>query len=150
MRFDLIVNTMFKSAITTGEIIVNNPAIWRPILAIQDAVSGYVRAIEANDNIFGIFNIASGNYSVEEVADYVQAAIKEYLDKDTRIKIKHINDYRNYKVSIKKIMDVLNYKPMNNIDSIVRELINHIALFKDFEDESYYNINTFKRLLSDK
>ena len=33
MRFDLIVYTMFKSAVSTGEIIVNNPAIRRPILA---------------------------------------------------------------------------------------------------------------------
>ena len=30
-----------------GVITVNNPAIWRPILAMQDAVSAYVRAVEA-------------------------------------------------------------------------------------------------------
>ena len=150
MRFDLIVNTMFKSAVSTREIIVNNPAIWRPILAIQDAIAGYVRAVEANDNLSGIFNIASGNFTVGEVADYVRAAVKKYLDIDTKIIIKHIHDYRNYKVSIQKIMDMLSYKPINNIESIVKELVGHLESFNDFEDESYYNINTFKKLLSDK
>jgi|TARA_Y100000310_G_scaffold341543_1_gene441013 nucleoside-diphosphate-sugar epimerase len=150
MRFDLIVNTMFRSAVSTGEIIVNNPAIWRPILAIQDAVSGYVKAVEANDKLSGIFNIASGNFTVGEVADYVKTAVKKYLDIDTEITIKHLQDYRNYKVSIRKIMDSLNYKPMHNIDSIVKDLVEHLESFNDFEDESYYNINTFKKLLSDK
>src|SRR5271157_4817416 len=44
MRLDLIVNTMFKSALRDGVITVNNPAIWRPILSIQDASSAYIRA----------------------------------------------------------------------------------------------------------
>ena len=48
-------------------ITVNNPSIWRPILSIEDAATAYVRAIEANQRISGIFNIASGNYTVGEV-----------------------------------------------------------------------------------
>ncbi|HUM48253.1 MAG TPA: SDR family oxidoreductase, partial [Chitinophagales bacterium] len=71
MRLDLIVNTMFKTAVSTGEIIINNPSIWRPILALQDATSAYIRAIESATEISGIFNIASGNYTVGEVADFV-------------------------------------------------------------------------------
>ena len=149
MRFDLIINTMFRSAVSTGEIIVNNLAIWRPILALQDAVSGYVKAVEANDKLSGIFNIASGNFTVGEVADYVKAAVKKYLDINTKIKINHIKDYRNYKVSIKKIIDLLSYKPINNIESIVKELVDNLESFNDFEDNSYYNINTFKKILSE-
>jgi len=148
MRLDLIVNTMFERAVVGGEIVVNNPAIWRPILAIQDAVSGYIRAVEANDGLSGIFNIASGNFTVGEVADYVKSAVQKYLDIDPVIKIKHIEDYRNYKVSIKKIMDVLSYKPMNNIDSIVKELSENRNLFNDYQNKDYYNIRTFKNLFS--
>src|ERR1700723_1671836 len=48
MRLDLIVNTMFKSAMRDRAITINNPTIWRPILAIEDAISGYIRAIEAH------------------------------------------------------------------------------------------------------
>jgi len=148
MRLDLIVNTMFERAVVNGEIVVNNPAIWRPILAIQDAVSGYIRAVESNDGLSGIFNIASGNFTVGEVADYVKNAVRKYLDIDPDIKIKHIEDYRNYKVSIKKIMDVLSYKPMNNIDSIVRELAEQQNSFNDYQNNNYYNIRTFKNSFS--
>src|ERR1700758_1855183 len=35
MRLDLIINTMFKSAMKGRTITVNNPSIWRPILSIQ-------------------------------------------------------------------------------------------------------------------
>src|SRR5215469_13708298 len=72
MRLDLIVNTMFKSGVKDRVITVNNPSIWRPILSIEDAASAYVRAIEANPTISGVFNLASGNYTVGEVADLVK------------------------------------------------------------------------------
>lgn len=77
MRLDLIVNTMFISAIDKKEIVINNPSIWRPILSIEDATSAYIRAIEAAPKISGIFNIASGNYTVGEVADFVKAAVRK-------------------------------------------------------------------------
>src|ERR1700733_12702110 len=67
MRFDLIINTMFKSAIKNRTITVNNPSIWRPILSIEDAATAYIRAIESSYGISGIFNLASGNYTAGEV-----------------------------------------------------------------------------------
>ena len=78
MRLDLIINTMFKSAMRDRTIIVNNPSIWRPILSIEDAASAYIRAMEANYKISGIFNIASGNYTVGEVADRVRLSIETH------------------------------------------------------------------------
>ena len=72
MRFDLIVNTMFKSAMRDGVININNPSIWRPILSIEDAATAYIRAVEANQHLSGIFNVASGNYTVGEVGDLVR------------------------------------------------------------------------------
>src|SRR6266446_496223 len=75
MRLDLIINTMFKFAVKEHEITVNNPSIWRPILSIEDAATAYIRAIEANYNLSGIFNIASGNYTVGEVADLVKSSV---------------------------------------------------------------------------
>src|SRR5206468_7021165 len=74
MRLDLIVNTMFKTAMRDGTITVNNPSIWRPILSIDDAAIAYIRAIESNYSLSGVFNIASGNYTVGEVGDLVKTA----------------------------------------------------------------------------
>src|ERR1700722_524304 len=92
MRLDLIVNTMFKTAIRDHTITVNNPSIWRPILSIEDAASAYIRAMEANYRISGIFNIASGNYTVGEVADRVRRSIETYTGWKINLQIKFIQD----------------------------------------------------------
>src|ERR1700757_1465831 len=106
MRFDLIINTMFKTAMKNRIITVNNPSIWRPILSIDDAATAYIRAVEANQKISGVFNIASGNYTVGEVADLVKSAIQERMKIPVSLEIKHIQDFRNYKVSIEKAANV--------------------------------------------
>ncbi len=149
MRLDLIVNTMFKSAMATGEIVVNNPAIWRPILNIKDAANAYIRSIEANKIISGVFNVASGNYTVGEVGDIVRDTLGKYGHKKIKLNIKNLEDYRNYKVSIEKAEKVLSFKPKEDIASIVKDLIENHDKFKDFDNPMYYNIQVFKKLLTD-
>lgn len=146
MRLDLIVNTMFKTALATGEIIINNPSIWRPILSIQDAANAYVRAIEAAPAISGVFNIASGNYMVGEVADYVKEAVEKKLKKKVKLNIKNIQDFRNYKVSVEKAMNMLSFKPAHTVESILDDLIDNLDKFKDFDNPNYYNIQVFRKL----
>ena len=144
MRLDLIVNTMFKTAVETGVITVNNPAIWRPVLSIKDAVQAYTRALESNQDISGIFNVASANYTVGEVADLVKESISEQLDKDIKLKIKYIEDYRNYKVSIEKANRILSFKPRHDVSSIIDDLVENLDRFKDFSKKEFYNIEIFK------
>ena len=146
MRLDLIINTMFKSALDQGVITVNNPAIWRPILAIQDAASAYIRAVEAPQEIAGIFNIASGNYTVGEVADYVKIGVQEHLQIDCRIRIQHVEHARNYKVNYEKAQRVISFRPRFEVEDIVKELAGHADSFRDMDNPNYYNIQVFKKL----
>ena len=146
MRLDLVINTMFKTAMMTKAITVNNPSIWRPILSIQDAVNAYIRAIESNDEISGIFNIASGNYTLGELGDVVRTNIGRELGVEIGLTIKHMHDLRNYKVSFEKAKNVLSFKPRHDADSIVKDLIENKAKFKDYENPNYYNIEIFKKL----
>lgn len=146
MRFDLIINTMFKTAMKEGLIRVSNPAIWRPILSIEDAAMAYIRAIEANESISGIFNIASGNHTVGEVADLVRGTIEEDMGTRLTLDIKHVRDVRNYKVSIERAKNVLSFHPHHNVRSIVRHLIEHMHKCKDWDNPNYYNIKVFERL----
>lgn len=146
MRLDLIINTMFKSAMKDRVITVNNPSIWRPILAIDDAATAYIRAIEANHKISGVFNIASGNYTVGEVADLVRSAIKERMNLQVNLEIKHIQDFRNYKVSTEKAANVLSFHAAGNVKSIVYNLIENLAKFQDFDNPQYSNIQSFKKI----
>jgi nucleoside-diphosphate-sugar epimerase len=146
MRLDLIINTMFKSAMRDRTIIVNNPSIWRPILSIEDAASAYIRAMEANYKISGIFNIASGNYTVGEVADRVRRSIETHTGWKINLQIKFIQDFRNYKVTIQKAQNVLSFHPQNDVGSIIASLIENRSKFEDWDNPSYYNIEAFKRL----
>lgn len=146
MRLDLIVNTMFKCAMRDGEVTVNNPSIWRPIVSIEDAISAYTRAIEASEKISGIFNVASGNYTVGEVADQVKCEVEERLGTRVRLNIKHIKDVRNYKVSVDKAKNVLSFHPRHDVRSIVHNLIENMDRFSDWDNPLYYNIETFKVL----
>src|SRR5579863_4620636 len=109
MRFDLIINTMFKNAVKEKLITVNNPSIWRPILSIEDAATAYIRAIEANYKLSGIFNVASGNYTVGEIGDLVRNAVEDRLGARVNLNIKHIEDFRNYKVNTDKASNVLSF-----------------------------------------
>src|SRR6185369_7903893 len=143
MRLDLIINTMFKTAMRERTITVNNPSIWRPILSIEDAATAYIRAIEANQGISGIFNIASGNYTVGEVADLIKSAVEERLNLRINLCIKHIQDFRNYKVSVEKAANVLSFHSTGNVRSIVTNLIENKELFQDWDNPNYSNIQTF-------
>jgi nucleoside-diphosphate-sugar epimerase len=150
MRLDLVVNTMFKTAVTEKAIVVNNPAIWRPILSIKDAATAYIRAVEANSDISGVFNVASGNYTVGEIGDLVKSGVKQHLNMDIRLDIRHIEDYRNYKVSIEKAKKVLSFHPKYAIDAIVEDLVENMEKFSDFDDPKYYNIRVFMKLKKKK
>jgi len=146
MRFDLIINTMFRNAVREHVITVNNPSIWRPILSIEDAATAYIRAIEANYKLSGIFNVASGNYTVGEVADMVRAEVEERLETQVNLNIKHIEDFRNYKVSTQKASNVLSFHSVGSVKSIVSSLIENMEKFQDWDNPFYSNIQTFKKL----
>jgi nucleoside-diphosphate-sugar epimerase len=146
MRLDLIVNTMFKTAVKDGVITVNNPSIWRPILSIEDAISAYIRGIESADGITGVFNLSSGNYTVGEVADLVKEAVETKMGKTVRLNIKNINDFRNYKVTNEKAVTTLSFKPKHDVTAILNNLIVNVDKFKDFDNPNYYNIHVFKQL----
>jgi len=148
MRFDLIINTMFKTAVRENVVNVNNPSIWRPILSIEDAATAYIRAVEANGSLTGIFNVASGNYTVGEVADLVKSTVEKRLSIRVSLNIKHIQDFRNYKVSTEKASNILSFHAAGDVQSIVGSLADNMDKFQDWDNPNYSNIQLFKKLES--
>lgn len=146
MRFDLIINTMFRNAVRDHVITVNNPSIWRPILSIEDAAMAYIRAVEASDKLSGVFNIASGNYTVGEIGDLVKTTVEERLGSRVNLNIKHIQDFRNYKVSTDKASNVLSFHASGNVKTIVGTLVDNMKKFEDWDNPMYSNIQSFKKL----
>jgi nucleoside-diphosphate-sugar epimerase len=150
MRFDLIVNTMYKTAVSTGLITVNNASIWRPILDIRDTISAYRRAVQASYSISGVFNVASGNYTVGQVADYVKDEVEARTGRRIRMDILNITDFRNYKVSCERARVELGYQPRYSIQDIVADLHQHAGEYGDFNRDEYYNIRVFKKLADER
>jgi nucleoside-diphosphate-sugar epimerase len=146
MRFDLIVNTMFKTALADGVINVNNPSIWRPIYDIRDAVNAYLRAVQADLSISGVFNVTSDNYTVGQVGDMVKEELEELTGKKIKLNLKYIQDLRNYKVSWEKARTILGFMPKYGIADIIKELYVNLDRYGDFAADEYSNIATFKKL----
>jgi nucleoside-diphosphate-sugar epimerase len=146
MRFDLIVNTMYRACIVDGKITVNNPSLWRPILDMRDAVSAYLRAIQADYSISGVFNIASDNYTVGQVGDKVKDEMEKLLGRRIELELKNIQDLRNYKVAIAKAKTILGFEPSYDIADIVDDLHAHREQYGDLDADDYFNIRVFRRL----
>ena len=146
MRFDLVVNTMFKNALMHGEITVNNPSIWRPIFHIQDACTAYIRAIQAPDNISGVFNVASDNYTLGQIGDVVSVEMSKLLNKEIKVHINDIKDFRNYKVSIQHAKLTLGFTPIYTVKDIIHDLFQKASNITNLEDDRFYNIKVFKSL----
>ena len=146
MRFDLVVNTMFKNAMLHNEITVNNPSIWRPIFHIQDACTAYIRAIQAPDNISGIFNVASDNYTLGQIGDIVSVEMAKLLNREVKMHINDVKDFRNYKVSIQHAKLTLGFTPAYNVKDIIHDLYQHAGSIPNMESEKYYNIKVFESL----
>lgn len=148
MRFDLIINTMFKSAMTEGKITINNPSIWRPIYDIKDAVSAYLRAVQADLSISGVFNVTTGNYTVGQVGDFVKQEVEELTGEKIKLEIKNVQDFRNYKVTFERARTILGFTPQGSIRGIIHDLFSHKESFGNFNNVLYYNMLVFEKLTS--
>ncbi len=144
MRLDLIVNTMYKTAIQSGQIVVNNPSIWRPLIDVRDTASAFLRAIQADYAIHGIFNVAYDNFTVGHVADMVKDEVEELTGEKIGVTVNHREDFRNYKVTCDKAKTCLGFTPKYSVAHMVRGLHRHKDAFSDFNAQHFYNIQVFK------
>jgi nucleoside-diphosphate-sugar epimerase len=149
MRFDLIVNTMFKSAIRDGVITINNPSIWRPIIDVRDTSMAFLRAVQADPAIHGVFNVACDNFTVGQVGDIVRDEVERLTGRRVKIAINNIQDFRNYKVTCERARRMLGVVPKHSVEAIVDSLFAHVDEYGDFERDEYYNIRVFRKSLAD-
>ena len=169
MRYDLVVNTMLKCALTDHKITVHNPGLWRPLISTSDAARAYIRAIEADPSISGIYNISYDNYTIGRLADEVCAELRTHNINNIDLDIQNRHDFRNYKVSHEKARIELDFVPEVSPRDAVKEVLkkildeapaqisntkfatkkinyNNREWFKYLNDSKYYNIEVFKEL----
>ncbi len=148
MRFDLIINTMYKCAMCDGQITVNNPAIWRPIIDVRDTAMAFLRAVQADYSISGVFNVAWDNFTVGDLGSTVAQAVHRLTGRQVKVHVKHQHDFRNYKVSCRRAATVLGFHPRHDVEDIVESLHARREEYGDFSRDEYYNIVTFRKLLA--
>lgn len=149
MRFDLVTNTMVKTAMRDGKIVIHKASLWRPLIDVRDACNAYLRALDADLAVTGIFNIAARNYSLGELGHTVAAALEEF-GIHASIETENRDDVRSYQVKTEKAAAVLGFRPEQSMADTVRDIVRHLrAEPVDFEDPRYYNIVQLKRLMAD-
>ena len=148
MRYDLVVNTMLMTALTKGKITINSPKLWRPLIDIKDVIQAYELAIEADLDITGVYNISGGNYTIGDLGKLIFNNLKE-RGYDIELETLNVKDFRNYKVDISKVKDELGFNPKYNPNDSIQEILDNIEKSENFnlENESYYNIKTFKKVI---
>lgn len=151
MRFDLVINAMYKSALTEKVIRVDNPDIWRPILSIKDAVVAYEKALVSTNQKSGVYNVSSGNFTVGEIGETLAKQLKEKYGINVTVEINNKPSFRNYRVSTKKAEQELGINFSESLQTIVDDLHDNLGIKLDNADnEEFYNVRTFKKLLDNK
>ena len=151
MRYDLVVNTFVRAALTTGVLVLHyGGEMWRPLVDVRDAARAYIRCLQAEESLVRgeIYNISHGNHRISELALRVRAALK-----DVGINVDIRPDYgyrgvRSYRVSTRKVERVLAFRPVVTVEESVQNIVRKIEQYgyADFDNPRYYNIRWMKLL----
>jgi nucleoside-diphosphate-sugar epimerase len=122
MRFDLVVNTMTMKAFVDRKITVFGGAQWRPLLHVRDAARAFVACLEAPLEAVGgaVFNVGSEeqNYQIAEIARLISDALGEIPITRQGSTL----DARDYRVSFRRLRDVLGVTPRHTVAEAAREI----------------------------
>jgi nucleoside-diphosphate-sugar epimerase len=150
MRFDLVVNTMIKTALADGTIVVHNPDLWRPLIDVEDAAAAYISALEANPEVTGVFNISTRNYQLGELGELVAVALGRHGIAIT-VRTEHRSDVRSYRVETEKAARVLGFVSKKPMEQTMDEVIEKAMAMspEDLEHRRHYNVRQLQKLMSD-
>ena len=123
MRWDMVVHSMVKSALSEGSIRVHSPEVWRPVLHVHDAACAYLRALEAPLGLAGVYNVHFANYRLMDIGVAVQNAMRA-RGCATTIETDQRNMPINYRIRSEKIQ-CLQVFPSRSIESSVHEILDH-------------------------
>lgn len=151
MRYDLVVNTFVKDALTKGYLTIHyGGEMWRPLVEVRDVARAYIACLRADEeDVQGqIFNLSFHNMRISELALRVREAFRSM---GTEIDIRPDYSYRgvrSYRVSAAKIQRVLDFRPKVTIEESVKDMVGKIKAYgyDDFLNPRYYNIRWMRLL----
>jgi nucleoside-diphosphate-sugar epimerase len=151
MRYDLVVNTFVKDALSKGKITLHyGGEMWRPMVDIHDVCRAYVAAIEAPEGqVRGeVFNVVYRNFRISELALRVVEALR-----GIGVAVEIVPDFtytgvRSYRIGGEKAERVLGIRPEVGIQESVVRMVEEIRShgYTDWDNPRYYNIRWMKLL----
>ena len=141
MRFDLTVSQFTLEMAKNKHLIVFGEQFWRPYIHVRDIARSFKLILESDAGQVKneVFNVGSTdqNYQKQTLVDMILVSVPdaqiEYVRKD--------EDPRDYRVSFRKIADVLGYERSRNVQDGINEvlkLIDH-GVIKNFNDPNFKN-----------
>lgn len=157
MRFDLVVNTMLKTAISEGKLnVFHGGVMWRPLVDVTDVARAHIICIENHKAIekdyFKIYNVVQDNYRILDLAHIIRHGLKEE-GIETEIDVMYSKEpQRSYRMSGDKIGKELGFKPSVDVQTSLKKMIAEIKKRKmdnilDLNNPYLYNINWMKHLV---
>ncbi|MCC7354842.1 MAG: SDR family oxidoreductase [Anaerolineae bacterium] len=151
MRYDLVVNTFVKDALSRGVIMLHyGGEMWRPLVDVRDAARAYLACLQADeDKVRGqIFNVCYHNMRISELALRVREALRG-VGVNTEIQVDYgYRGVRSYRISGAKINRALGFRPIISIEESVQDMAEKIRQYNytDFDHPKYYNIRWMRLL----
>ncbi|MFZ0214555.1 MAG: SDR family oxidoreductase [Candidatus Dormiibacterota bacterium] len=151
MRYDLVVNTFVKDALTKGRVTIHyGGEMWRPLAEVRDAARAYIALLRApTSNINGqVFNLVNRNFRISELALRVREELGSIgVDTDIRADFAY-RGVRSYRVTGQRLEREVGFRPSVSVEESVRSMVEGIRKlgYDDFDNPRYYNI-TWMRLL---
>lgn len=125
MRYDLVVNTFVRDALSKGYLTVHcGGEMWRPLVDVTDLARVYIACVEAPDQaVHGrIFNVVGKNYRILELAHWVREALKPI--RKVEIEVDYSNHKtRSYRVGGQRIETELGVKCVVGVKESVEHMV---------------------------
>jgi len=140
-RFDLVVNLLTAKAILEKEISIFGGDQWRPFIGVSDVARAILGVLEAETESVRaqIFNVGdeSLNYRIVQIGEILKEI---YPQINVNIR-EDMEDKRNYRVSFKKIKDVLEFTCKTDLRQGIGEIAKMIEEkgISDYQNRIFSN-----------
>lgn len=150
MRYDLVVNTFVKDALSKGRLTVfGGGETWRPLVDVFDVAEAHICGVEApEDKVHSeTFNVSYRNYQILELAHWVKEALSDIRDVEIDVDYTPLKG-RSYRVSTDKIEASLGFRARSSVKDSVVDMVRRIESHSknDFMNPIYYNIQWMTQL----
>ena len=153
MRYDLVVNTFLKDALSKGRLAMHGGGwMWRPLVDVTDVSRAHIAALEApEERVRGeIFNILNDNYQIRQLAMLVAGSAQLFGHPVALEEAPLPAFVRDYRCSARKAEDRLGFRAEVTPLQSIAEMLDRVRQdgYADFTHPRFYNID-WMTLLAD-